>query len=77
MEEPNDLRYVVAGMLSTIDFIPSQTHPQEMVGLADKIIHHVNIAGGLVPYESPEGPYEDPETRSYAIKDTPAERRST
>ncbi len=57
-ENAQNVRYIVAGMLSTIDFIPAQSHPEEMLSLADKIIHHINIASGIIPHGSPDGPYE-------------------
>jgi len=69
MAEPTSLNYVVAGMLSTIDYIPSQAHPEEMMGLAEKIIHHVNIAGGLIPYDNSDGPFE--------VREGPATGKST
>ena len=66
---PESIRYIVAGMLSTIDYVPAQSHPEEMLGLADKIIHHINIASGMVPYDSPEGPFE--------IRESPATGQPT
>ncbi len=35
------LRYVVAGMLSTIDIIPALNHPEQMLEMADKIISFI------------------------------------
>ncbi len=37
------LRYIVAGMLSTISFVPSQSHPAEMLSMADSVIHHIRL----------------------------------
>ena len=47
---PHDenLRHVVAGMLSTTTYIPSQTHPESMLELADTVIRHIrNTDAGL------------------------------
>ena len=38
---PESLLYFIAGMLSTIDFTPSITHPERMLNMADKVIQHV------------------------------------
>ncbi len=37
------LRHVVAGMLSTTNFIPALMHPEEMLNLADHVIHHIRL----------------------------------
>ncbi len=60
------LRHVVAGMLSTINFVPAQTHPEATLDTADLVILHVRRfdemsqqAGAVrsVP-QSPQGPFE-------------------
>ena len=42
--QEGSLRFIVAGMLSTIDFRPSQEHPSSMLFLADQVIHHIRLA---------------------------------
>ena len=60
LDRQEPLRYVVAGMLSTIDFVPSHSHPEIMLDLADKVIHHVMLSSvpGEVATLQPEGPHE-------------------
>ena len=40
-EAEETLRHMVAGMLSTIEYTPSQLHPAQMLPMADKVIHHI------------------------------------
>ena len=35
------VRHVIAGMLSTIGFVPSHTHPEDMLPMSDLVIHAV------------------------------------
>lgn len=35
------VRHVIAGMLSTIGFTPSQTHPDNMLPMSDLVIHAI------------------------------------
>ncbi len=42
-EEGQTARHFVAGMLSTIDYTPSEVHPASMLNMADRIIHHVRL----------------------------------
>ncbi len=35
------VRHVIAGILSTIGFTPSQTHPENMLPMSDLVIHAV------------------------------------
>ena len=68
-EDTQSLRHIVAGMLSTIDYVPAQAHPEEMLNMADKVIHHVNLFGGAIPgdvrsvSQGPEGPFEGQDKR--------------
>lgn len=39
------VRYIVAGLLSTIDFVPSSSHPENMLGISDLVIHAVTVMG--------------------------------
>ncbi len=39
------VRYVVAGLLSTIDFVPSQSHPENMLSISDLVIRTVKVMG--------------------------------
>lgn len=39
------LRYVIAGILSTITVIPAQTHPSEMLEISDLVIQTVRLMG--------------------------------
>ena len=39
------LRHVIAGILSTITYVPSQTHPTEMLGISDLVIQAVRTMG--------------------------------
>ena len=65
------LRHVVAGMLSTINFVPAQTHPEATLDTADLVILHVRRFDEMhqqshpgavtsVP-QGPKGPTEGPE----------------
>jgi hypothetical protein len=61
----DSLRHVVAGMLSTIDFVPSEVHPGNMVNIAEKVIHHIRVVDSETsqPEAQPEGPFEGQDTR--------------
>ena len=39
------LRYVIAGILSTIPFIPAQAHPADMLTVSDLVIRTVRMMG--------------------------------
>ena len=39
------LRYVIAGILSTISFTPSHSHPSEMLTVSDLVIQTVRLMG--------------------------------
>ena len=39
------LRYTVAGILSTIGFVPAQSHPAEMLTVSDLVIRTVRMMG--------------------------------
>ncbi len=54
----DSLRHVVAGMLSTIDFVPSEVHPGNMVNIAEKVIHHIRLADSDIPSEMERQPQE-------------------
>lgn len=68
MAEPSQsLRYIIAGMLSTIDFKPSEHHPEHMLDMADKVIHHFRLldsetVGTGVP-NLPSRPFEGQDAR--------------
>ncbi len=39
------LRYVIAGLLSTINFVPASSHPESMLEMSDLVIRTVRIMG--------------------------------
>ena len=39
------LRHVIAGILSTIPFTPSHSHPSEMLTISDLVIQNVRLMG--------------------------------
>lgn len=50
------LRYVVAGLLSTITFTPARSHPEDMLPMSDLVIHAVQEMmqeRGNTPMRSP------------------------
>lgn len=55
------LRRVVAGMLSTTDFKPTEVHPDAMLPMADLVIHHVRLMDSEA--SQPEGPIEGQDAR--------------
>ena len=61
------LRRIVAGMLSTIDDRPSELHPEAMLPMADKVIHHIRLLDSETvsaePQMTPEGPFEGQDAR--------------
>lgn len=40
------LRYTIAGILSTIPFVPAESHPAEMLTVSDLVIRTVRKMGG-------------------------------
>lgn len=60
------LRRVVAGMLSTTNFRPSEDHPEAMLPMADLVIHHVRLMDRETvsePEAQPEGPIGEQDAR--------------
>lgn len=43
------LRHVIAGILSTISFVPAQSHPAEMLTVSDLVIRTVRMMGSDQP----------------------------
>ena len=60
MSDPYERRYVVAGMLSTIEFTPAEVHPGNMLPLADRVIRYVQLT---IPHDASEAETPPPSER--------------
>ena len=64
-QEYQQTRCIIAGMLSTINYTPSELHPSNMLNMADAVIHHLRLLDSEIRNiaidgraETPEGPFE-------------------
>ncbi len=51
------LRYTIAGILSTIGFVPAQSHPSEMLTVSDLVIRTVNMMSDRGEAQEEEKPF--------------------